>query len=68
MQSLKALEAYQLMFGLAQQLADADNCVNALCQSASILLDMGASELAKVNAGINCKHILSLDFHNFIFM
>lgn len=43
---LKALRSYQLMLGVAQQLADAHNCITALCQSASILLDLGAPEPA----------------------
>ncbi|XP_076604279.1 separin [Chaetodon auriga] len=43
---LKALEAYQLVIGLSRQLADAHGCASSLCQSASILLDMGTPELA----------------------
>ncbi|XP_051271664.1 separin isoform X1 [Dicentrarchus labrax] len=43
---LKALEAYQLAIGLSRQLADAHGCASYLCQSASILLDMGTPELA----------------------
>ncbi|XP_065811017.1 separin [Labrus bergylta] len=43
---LKALEAYQLTIGLSRQLADAHGCASSLCQSASILLDMGTPELA----------------------
>ncbi|XP_070758909.1 separin [Enoplosus armatus] len=43
---LKALEAYQLAIGLSHQLADAHGCASSLCQSASILLDMGTPELA----------------------
>ncbi|XP_044033677.1 separin isoform X2 [Siniperca chuatsi] len=42
---LKALEAYQLAIGLSRQLADAHGCASSLCQSASILLDMGTPEL-----------------------
>lgn len=48
LQPLKALGSYQLMLGVARQLADAHNCVSALCQSASILLDLGAPEPAMV--------------------
>ncbi|KAM9362423.1 separin [Symphorus nematophorus] len=43
---LKALEAYQLAIRLSRQLADAPACASALCQSASILLDLGTPELA----------------------
>ncbi|KAK5872315.1 hypothetical protein PBY51_013029 [Eleginops maclovinus] len=43
---LKALEAYQLAIGLSRELADAPGCASSLCQSASILLDMGSPELA----------------------
>ncbi|CAJ1051098.1 separin [Xyrichtys novacula] len=43
---LKALEAYQLLVGLSCQLADGHTCASALCQSASILLDIGTPELA----------------------
>ncbi|XP_054473293.1 separin [Anoplopoma fimbria] len=43
---LKALEAYQLAIGLSRQLDDAHGCASSLCQSASILLDMGTPELA----------------------
>ncbi|XP_070698763.1 separin [Pempheris klunzingeri] len=43
---LKALEAYQRVTGLSRQLADAHGCATSLCQSASILLDMGTPELA----------------------
>ncbi|KAK9529134.1 hypothetical protein VZT92_013248 [Zoarces viviparus] len=43
---LKALEAYQLAIGLSRQLADAHGCASSLCQSASLLLDMGTPELA----------------------
>uniref|UniRef100_UPI0037E95384 separin n=1 Tax=Semicossyphus pulcher TaxID=241346 RepID=UPI0037E95384 len=43
---LKALEAYQLVIGLSRQLADAHACASSLCQSASVLLDMGTPELA----------------------
>lgn len=48
LQPLKALRAYQLMLGVARQLADAHHCVTALTQSASILLDLGAPEPAMV--------------------
>ncbi|XP_018528986.1 LOW QUALITY PROTEIN: separin [Lates calcarifer] len=43
---LKALEAYQLAIGLSRHLADTHGCASSLCQSASLLLDMGAPELA----------------------
>ncbi|KAG8007881.1 Separin [Nibea albiflora] len=43
---LKALEAYQLAIGLSRHLADAHGSASSLCQSASILLDMGTPELA----------------------
>ncbi|XP_068171684.1 separin isoform X2 [Antennarius striatus] len=43
---LKALEAYQLVIRLSRQLADAHRCASSLYQSASILLDLGAPELA----------------------
>ncbi|KAL6111552.1 espl1 [Pungitius sinensis] len=43
---LKALEAYQLAIGLFRQLADAHGCASSLCQSASLLLEMGTPELA----------------------
>ncbi|XP_068598709.1 separin [Brachionichthys hirsutus] len=43
---LKALEAYQLVIGLSRQLADARRCASSRYQSASILLDLGAPELA----------------------
>ncbi|XP_034537905.1 separin [Notolabrus celidotus] len=43
---LKALEAYQLSIRLSHQLADARACASSLCQSASVLLDMGTPELA----------------------
>nr|XP_046239902.1 separin isoform X2 [Scatophagus argus] len=43
---LKALEAHQLVIGLSRQLADAHRCASSLCQSASILLDIGTPELA----------------------
>lgn len=47
-QPLKALGSYQLMLGVAQQIADSHNCITALCQSASILIDLGAPEHAMV--------------------
>ncbi|KAI3370171.1 hypothetical protein L3Q82_024954, partial [Scortum barcoo] len=43
---LKALEAYQLAIGLSRQLGDAHGCASSLCQSASILLELGTPELA----------------------
>ncbi|XP_047440147.1 separin [Mugil cephalus] len=43
---LKALEAYQLVIGFSNQLADAHGCASSLCQSASLLLDIGSPELA----------------------
>ncbi|XP_068449511.1 separin isoform X2 [Clinocottus analis] len=43
---LKALEAYQLAIGLSRQLEDAHGCASSLCQSTSLLLDMGTPELA----------------------
>ncbi|XP_053297462.1 separin isoform X2 [Pleuronectes platessa] len=43
---LKALEAYQLTIGLSRHLSDAHGCASSLCHSASLLLDMGAPELA----------------------
>ncbi|XP_044204007.1 separin [Thunnus albacares] len=43
---LKALEAYQLAIGLSRQLVDAQGCASSLCQSASLLLDVGSPELA----------------------
>ncbi|KAM7401999.1 hypothetical protein PAMP_017275 [Pampus punctatissimus] len=43
---LKALEAYKLVIGLSRQLADTQGCASSLCQSASLLLDVGTPELA----------------------
>lgn len=43
-----ALEAYQLAIGLAQQLGEAHSCASFLCQSASLLLDVGTPEIALV--------------------
>ncbi|XP_071350863.1 separin [Trachinotus anak] len=43
---LKALEAYQLAIGLSRHLADAHSCARSLCQSASLLLEIGAPDLA----------------------
>ncbi|XP_072238399.1 separin [Leuresthes tenuis] len=43
---LNALKAYQLGIGFSRHLADARSCASSLCQSASILLDMGSPELA----------------------
>ncbi|XP_037107969.1 separin [Syngnathus acus] len=45
---LKALEAYQLAIELSRQLGDTQGCAYALCQSASLLLEMGSSELALI--------------------
>lgn len=61
-QSLKALGSYQLMLGVARQLADSHNCVTALCQSASILLDLGAPEPAMVFVVIYGKRVSPQDF------
>ncbi|CAL8339223.1 unnamed protein product [Merluccius merluccius] len=44
---LKALEAYQLSFGLARRLDDTKGCASSLCHSARLLLDLGAPELAE---------------------
>ncbi|KAM4741332.1 separin [Anableps anableps] len=43
---LKALEAYHLGIKFSRELADTSSCAAALCQSASILLDMGTPDLA----------------------
>ncbi|XP_037535521.1 separin [Nematolebias whitei] len=43
---LKALEAYQLGIHFSRGLADVRSCASSLCQSASILLDLGTPELA----------------------
>ncbi|XP_055365258.1 separin isoform X2 [Betta splendens] len=43
---LKALEAYQLTIGLSHHLADAQGRANFLCQSASLLLEIGSPDLA----------------------
>ncbi|XP_038131150.1 separin isoform X1 [Cyprinodon tularosa] len=43
---LKALEAYQLGIKFSHELADTRSYAAALCQSASILLDLGTPELA----------------------
>ncbi|CAK6955656.1 separin [Scomber scombrus] len=43
---LKALEAYKLAIGLSRQLADNQGCANSLCQSASLLLDLGTPDMA----------------------
>lgn len=61
-QPLKALGSYQLMLGVARQLADTHNCVTALCQSAIILLDLGAPQPAMVFVVIYCKRVSPLDF------
>ncbi|KAF7667734.1 hypothetical protein LDENG_00051570 [Lucifuga dentata] len=49
---LKALKAYQLAVGLSCHLADAQGCASSLCQSARLLLDLGAPELALVERGV----------------
>ncbi|XP_077386541.1 separin [Festucalex cinctus] len=43
---LKALEAYQLAIEVSRQLGDTQGCAHSLCQSASLLLEMGSTELA----------------------
>lgn len=43
-----ALEAYQLSTGLSRLLPDPQQSVSSLCQSASVLLDLGAPDLALV--------------------
>ncbi|XP_051932994.1 separin isoform X2 [Hippocampus zosterae] len=43
---LKALEAYQLAVELSRQLGDTQGCAYSLCQSASLLLEMGSIEQA----------------------
>ncbi|XP_023279429.1 separin isoform X2 [Seriola lalandi dorsalis] len=43
---LKALEAYRLAIGLSHHLADSHSCASFLCQSTSLLLDIGAPDLA----------------------
>ncbi|KAF3689764.1 Separin [Channa argus] len=43
---VKALEAYQLAIRLSRHLADTHGCANFLCQSASLLLDIGTPEIA----------------------
>ncbi|XP_029948057.1 separin [Salarias fasciatus] len=43
---LKALEAYRLVIGFSRQLDDAQTCARSLCQSASLLLDLGSPEMA----------------------
>ncbi|KAJ0069122.1 hypothetical protein NL108_018148, partial [Boleophthalmus pectinirostris] len=43
---LKAVETYQLAIQLAQKLGEAQYCAAYLCQSASLLLDLGTPELA----------------------
>ncbi|KAG5836479.1 hypothetical protein ANANG_G00255240 [Anguilla anguilla] len=45
---LQALESYQLAAGLARGAGDAHNCASSLCQSARLLLELGAPELAQV--------------------
>ncbi|CAG06749.1 unnamed protein product, partial [Tetraodon nigroviridis] len=56
---LKALEAYQLLAGLSRQLADVQRCASALCQTSSILLEMGSPELALVIHKPFTKKLLS---------
>lgn len=53
LQPLKALEAYQLAIGLSRQLADIQGCASSLCQSASLLLDVGTPDLALVKQFCN---------------
>lgn len=48
-QPLKALEAYRLVIKFSRELADTGYCAAALCQTASILLDLGSPDLALVN-------------------
>ncbi|XP_061641411.1 separin [Phyllopteryx taeniolatus] len=43
---LQALEAYQLAIELSHQLADTQGCAYSLCQSASLFLEVGSTELA----------------------
>ncbi|XP_007566156.1 separin [Poecilia formosa] len=43
---LKALEAYRLVIKFSRELADTGYCAAALCQTASILLDLGSADLA----------------------
>uniref|UniRef100_A0A3B4TT27 separase n=1 Tax=Seriola dumerili TaxID=41447 RepID=A0A3B4TT27_SERDU len=45
---LKALEAYRLAIGLSHHLADSHSRASFLCQSTSLLLDIGAPDLALV--------------------
>uniref|UniRef100_A0A3Q2ZBF7 separase n=1 Tax=Hippocampus comes TaxID=109280 RepID=A0A3Q2ZBF7_HIPCM len=45
---LKALEAYQLAVELSRQLGDTQGCAYSLCQSASLLLEMGSTEQALI--------------------
>ncbi|KAG7217902.1 hypothetical protein INR49_020776 [Caranx melampygus] len=56
---LKALEAYQLAIRLSRHLADAQSCASALCQSASLLLDVGAPALALVQLEQAEEHLAS---------
>lgn len=53
-QPLKALEAYRLVIKFSRELADTDYCAAALCQTASILLDLGSADLALVNCFFFC--------------
>ncbi|KAM9860344.1 separin [Aulostomus maculatus] len=57
---LKALEAYQLAIGLSHQLADAQGGASSLCQSASLLLDVGSPELALAQLE-RAEKIMTLD-------
>ncbi|TWW62203.1 Separin [Takifugu flavidus] len=57
---LKALEAYQLVTGLSRQLGDAQRCASSLCQTSSILLDMGSPELAMAQLQ-QAEHLLSTE-------
>ncbi|XP_054882679.1 separin [Poeciliopsis prolifica] len=43
---LKALEAYRLVIKFSRELPDIGYCAAALCQTASILLDLGSADLA----------------------
>ncbi|AWP02957.1 putative separin [Scophthalmus maximus] len=56
---LKALEAYQLTIGLSRHLSETHACASSLCQSASVLLDMGAPELALAQLEQAEKNLLS---------
>ncbi|KAM9758407.1 separin isoform 2-T2 [Menidia menidia] len=43
---LKALKAHQLGIGFSRKLGDTRSCASSLCQSASILIEIGSPELA----------------------